>query len=77
MSKDKIMETRVMFLPYGDILVGKEQYIEYLGNLKWHIYWIHESGNKYVSVKGRNTKAELIKIAKKWNWTIVDKPNTP
>lgn len=64
------MTTRIMILPYGEVLLGKEQYIGFDEKLKWHIYWMRFDGDKYVSVYNKNSKRALLNIAKKWNWTI-------
>jgi hypothetical protein len=66
------MNTRIMILPYGDVLLGKKQKIGFDDTLKWHIYWISD-GDKYVSVWNKKSKRVLLNIAKKWNWTILER----
>lgn len=64
------MNTIIMILPYGDVLIGKEHYIGFDERLKWHLYWMHKDGTKYVSVCDKHSKRALLNIATKWHWTV-------
>lgn len=64
------METRIMILPFGEILVGKPQTIGHNERLKWHLFWMHTDGDKMVSIHGFASKFRLIKEAEKHHWTI-------
>lgn len=68
------METRMMILPYGDVLVGVEQHVGYSEAHGWHLYWYYKDGDKYISVRHKKSSRALMKIAKENNWTVSSDP---
>jgi len=64
------MTTRIMILPYGDTLLNTIQFVGFNEFLRYHLYWIHTDGCKYVSVKNKRSRACLINVAQKHKWTI-------
>jgi hypothetical protein len=39
--------TRIMILPFGDVLVGKSQFIGFSNELKWYLYWYRDGKSTY------------------------------
>ena len=62
------MKTMVMVMPFGEVLLEKKQTIGYSESLKWHLYWIDNSGDKIVSIMGYLSKTALSRKAKKHDW---------
>lgn len=68
------MATRIMILPYGDVLIGVEQHVGYDETHGWHLYHYYKDGDKYISVRHKKSVRSLKTIAKKYNWTISEEP---
>jgi hypothetical protein len=64
------MQTRMLILPFGDLLLEELQFVGYSKELLWHLYHNAPNGDRFISVKGKKSKSALMRIAKKWNWIV-------